>query len=97
MSTMLVPAADRQSDLFSDQQSAPRWQPGWTPDPDEIRAKMEAMIAQLSEANDMPWTEDRLAHRRTVFPQMSGWLSEDEARALCERFDAELVRLGAVS
>ena len=93
MTDMLVPDADRQSDLFGDVKPTPRWQPGYMPDPARVRRKMEDMIEQLRVASEMPWTPDRLAHRRTVFPQMSCWLPDDEAHELCEQFDAELSRL----
>lgn len=97
MTNMLVPDADRQSDLFGGHKPAPRWQPDYTPDPAKIRRKMEDMIEQLRVADTMPWTADRLAHRRTVFPQMSSWLPDDEAYQLRERFDAELNRLDCLT
>jgi hypothetical protein len=34
-----------------------------------------------------------LRYHRTVIPQMSRWLPDDEAAQICREFDAELARL----
>src|SRR3984893_14971262 len=40
-----------------------------------------------------PWEPTRVSHYRTVFPQMTLWLPEDEAAQLRFEFERELARL----
>ncbi len=46
-------------------------------------------------AQSMPWDDDRTALYRTIFPQMTGCLPEDEGAQLRFDFEAELARLKA--
>ena len=62
-------------------------------DPDVVRRKLLAVLAQAKAATEVPWTYDMLRYHQTVFPQMSRWLPEDEARQLCFEFETELKRL----
>jgi hypothetical protein len=41
----------------------------------------------------MPWDKPRVSLYRTIFPQMTNWLPEDEGAQLCFEFEAELARL----
>ena len=43
----------------------------------------------------MPWEPRKVRLFRTIFPQMSQWLPDDEAKQLCLEFEAELARLEA--
>jgi hypothetical protein len=43
----------------------------------------------------MPWPPINARLYRTLFPQMTFWLPEDEARQLRFEFEAELARLEA--
>lgn len=43
----------------------------------------------------MSWDASRLSLYRTIFPQMTNWLPEDEAAQLRFDFEAELARLKA--
>jgi hypothetical protein len=43
----------------------------------------------------MPWEPRKVRLYRTIFPQMAGWLPDDEARQLNLAFEAELARLAA--
>ncbi|MGB6536019.1 MAG: hypothetical protein WBF58_08665 [Xanthobacteraceae bacterium] len=69
--------------------------PTWYPDPDEVRAEPHAILAQIRAAKSMPWGDDRTARYRTIFPQMTNWLPEDEGAQLRFDFETELARLEA--
>jgi hypothetical protein len=36
-------------------------------------------LAEARAADEIPWDRDRLLVYRTIFPQMAGWLPEEEA------------------
>ena len=86
----------RQGDLFrNDDDSEQRETPTWYPEPDEVRAELRAILAQMRSAEAMPWDADRTALYRTIFPQMTGCLPEEEGAQLRFDFDTELARLEA--
>ena len=86
----------RQGDLFrSDDVSEEGETPTWYPDPDEVRAELHAILAQMRAAKAMPWDDDRTALYRTIFPQMTNCLPEDEGAQLRFDFATELTRLEA--
>ncbi len=87
----------RQGDLFGndDDASEERETPTWYPDPDEIRAELHKILAEARAAKSMPWDEDRVGLYRTIFPQMSSALPDDEGAQLRFQFEAELERLKA--
>ena len=89
----------RQGDLFrNDDASEERETPTWYPDPDRVRAELHAILAQMRAAKSMasiPWDDDRTALYRTIFPQMTGCLPEDEGAQLRFDFETELARLEA--
>ena len=89
----------RQLDLFGE--SAPEL-PGLErppavvrADPDQVRAKLLAVLAQARAAQSFPWDARRTLYGRTVFPQMTNWLPDDEAAQLRFEFETELRRLDA--
>ena len=86
----------RQGDLFrSDDVSEEGETPTWYPDPDEVRAELHAILAQMRAAKSMPWDDHRTALYRTIFPQMTNCLPEDEGAQLRFDFATELTRLEA--
>lgn len=62
-------------------------------DPDKVRAKLNRMLAELRAASTLPWDAKRMKYWRTVAPQMSLWLPEEERAQLLLDFDAEVRRL----
>lgn len=64
-------------------------------DPDEVRRDLTRLLAQVRAAQIMPWEPRKVRLYRTIFPQMSRWLPDDEAKQLCFAFEAELARLEA--
>ncbi|MGH6840997.1 MAG: hypothetical protein ACREDV_02745 [Methylocella sp.] len=64
-------------------------------DPDEVRAELLHVLAQVRTAQSFPWDARRTLYWRTVFPQMTNWLPEDEAAQLRFEFETEMRRLEA--
>lgn len=92
-------ASPRQGDLFGDDQQNDPFEDeptlGYRADPDEVRADLLKILAEVRAAQKMPWDTHRLTYYQTVFPQMSNWLPSEEAAQLCFEFAAELTRLKA--
>ena len=89
----------RQRDLFGhdehDELSEARPTPVYRADPDEVREELNRILAEARSAQTMPWDKTRLSLYRTIFPQMTNWLPEEEGAQLRFDFEAELVRLKA--
>lgn len=83
--------ADSQPELFT-ADAAP---PAYRPDPDQVRARLLKILAEARGAEKLPWDQDKLLVYRTIFPQMAGWLPEEEAAQLKFEFDTEMARLKA--
>jgi len=81
-----------QADLFGDMAQPA---PSYLPNPAEVRAKVLIVLAKAKAAPQVPWFAKEQALYKVVFPQMTNWLPEDEARALRAEFAAELERLTA--
>ncbi|HEX4078593.1 MAG TPA: hypothetical protein VHX61_06940 [Rhizomicrobium sp.] len=64
-------------------------------DPDKVRAELNKLLAEIRAAQSMPWDARTLRLHRTVFPQMTNWLPEDEAAQLRLEFETALERLMA--
>lgn len=63
-----------------------------------IRVRCEELKQTLfaaRAAKSMPWDDSRAALYRTIFPQMTGCLPEDEGAQLRFQFETELARLEA--
>ena len=95
--------ADAQFDLFgSDETATPRSGRIMDNPPEDlvvrIRGELERTVSRVRTAErELPWrdlTEATLAELR--FHSVARWLPEEEARALCRVFQAELDRLYAV-
>ena len=83
--------SDAQPALF-EPDAAP---PPYRPDPDEVRARLHKILAEARAVEKLPWDRDRLLVLKTIFPQMAGWLPEEEAAQLRFEFDSEMARLKA--
>ena len=82
--------AEEQPDLFGDSRPAP-----YRPDPDKVRARLYKILGEARAAQRLPWEPTRLSLYRTIVPQMTLFLPEDEGAQLRFEFEAELQRLEA--
>jgi len=82
---------DTQPELFADEQPTPVYRA----DPDRVRARLNKILAEARAAQKLPWEPATVSLYRTIFPQMTNWLPEDEAAQLRFEFEAELARLEA--
>ena len=64
-------------------------------DPDDVRAELLRVLAQARAAQSFPWDARCTLYWRTVFPQMTNWLPDEEAAQLRFEFEAEIRRLEA--
>ena len=64
-------------------------------DPEAVRKKLLAALAELRAAEALPWDARRAQYWRVVFPQMTNWLPAEEAAQLRSAFAAEMQRLDA--
>jgi hypothetical protein len=90
----------RQRDLFQDDEQADLLgedspTPEYRPDPDSVRAELHKILAEARAAQKLPWDPSRVSLYRTIFPQMTNWLPEDEGAQLRFEFDTEMTRLKA--
>ncbi len=81
---------DAQADLFGAEPAA-----AYRPDPDKVRRRLEKILAEARAAQTLPWEPTTVSLYRTIFPQMTNWLPEDEAAQLRFEFETELARLAA--
>lgn len=81
---------ERQADLFG----APDV-PAYRPDPDKVRSRLHRILDEARAAERMPWEPTTVSLYRTIFPQMTQWLPEEEGKQLQFEFEAELERLKA--
>jgi hypothetical protein len=82
---------ETQPDLFGEG-AAPL---AYRPDPDKVRARLHKILAEARAAQKLPWEPTRVSLYRTIFPQMTNWLPEDEGAQLRFEFATELARLEA--
>lgn len=90
-------SSPRQGDLFaSDSPAAEDVEtPTFYPDPDEVRAELHKILAEARAARTMPWDDSRVSLYRTIFPQMTNCLPQEEGAQLRFEFMQELARLKA--
>jgi hypothetical protein len=81
---------EAQPDLFGAEAG-----PAYRPDPDKVRSRLHKILAEARAAQTLPWEPSRLSLYRTIVPQMTLWLPEDEATQLRFEFETELARLEA--
>jgi hypothetical protein len=67
--------------------------PAYRPDPDKVRARLHKILGEARAAQTLPWEPTRVSLYRTIVPQMTLWLPEDEGAQLRLEFDTELARL----
>lgn len=92
-------SSPRQGDLFAGDSPDPSDEdfetPTFYPDPDEVRAELHKILAEARAATAMPWDDSRAALYRTIFPQMTNCLPDEEGAQLRFEFMQELARLKA--
>jgi hypothetical protein len=81
---------DAQPDLFGAEAV-----PAYRPDPDKVRSRLHKILAEARAAQTLPWEPTRLSLYRTIVPQMTLWLPDDEGAQLRFEFETELARLKA--
>jgi len=67
----------------------------YRPDPDQVRGRLHKLLAEARAASRFPWEPATVSLYRTIFPQMTQWLPEEEAVQLRFQFETELARLEA--
>jgi hypothetical protein len=92
-------ASATQPDLFATENEpelfGPEANPAYRPDPDKVRARLHKILAEARAAQTFPWEPTRVSLYRTIFPQMTLWLPEDERTQLRFQFETEMARLEA--
>jgi hypothetical protein len=92
-------ARDSQPDMFSEDSQSDLFGadavPAYRPDPEKVRARLHKILAEARAAQTLPWEPTRVTLYRTIFPQMSLWLPEEESAQLRFEFETEIKRLEA--
>lgn len=89
-------ASSRQSDLFqSDLFGEDSPTPEYKADPDKVRAELYKILAEARAAEKLPWEPKTVVLYRTIFPQMTNWLPDEEAAQFRFAFETEIRRLEA--
>lgn len=92
-------APDDNPELFEDEGQADLFggepAPAYRPDPDKVRRRLEKILAEARAARKLPWEPTTVSLYRTIFPQMTNWLPEEEGAQLRFQFETELARLEA--
>jgi hypothetical protein len=92
--------SSRQRDLFDDEEQADLFgkdapTPEYRADPDTVRQELYKILAEARAAQKLPWDSRRATLYRTIFPQMTNWLPDEEGAQLRFEFETELARLDA--
>ena len=87
-------------DLFGSTSGQPDLFPEATPQPGRIvdfpaeaRRRLLKMLSEARAAECLPWSEKETRTLEILFPQMAGWLPDDERDQLCFEFAREIDRL----
>ena len=80
-----------QTDLFGDDTPTPEYRAV----PDKVRAELHKILAEARAARKLPWEPKTVLLYRTIFPQMTNWLPDEEGAQLRFEFEAEIKRLEA--
>ena len=88
-----------QTDLFGTQGDlfGPPPPRSYAPSLATVRAEVDKVLEKARIAQEMPWTAKEVAFWKTVFPQMTNWLPEEEAARARSAFMEEICRLEAAS
>jgi hypothetical protein len=81
---------EMQADLFGAEPV-----PAYRPDPEKVRSRLHKILAEARAAKTLPWEPTTVSLYRTIFPQMTNWLPDDEGAQLRFEFETELERLEA--
>lgn len=81
---------EAQGDLFGAEPA-----PAYRPDPGRVRARLHKILAEARAADAVPWGSARLLLYRTIVPQMTSFLPDEEGAQLRFEFEQELARLKA--
>jgi len=82
---------NEQSELFDEGSPTPEYRA----DPDSVRAELHKILAEARAAQKLPWEPKTVLLYRTIFPQMTNWLPDDEGAQLRFEFETEIKRLEA--
>ena len=89
----------RQGDLFGHEGPEPSDDdfetPAYHADPQKVREELHKILAEARAAKATPWDAKRTALYRTIFPQMTNCLPEEEGAQLRFEFERQLARLEA--
>jgi hypothetical protein len=80
--------ADNQPDMFGQEPA-----PAYRPNTDKVRARLHRILAEARSCRTLTWEPSTVSLYRTIFPQMSLFLPDDEGAQLRLAFEAELERL----
>lgn len=82
-------APEPQPDLFGDD-----WRPrAYVADPDKVRARLRRILTEARAASTLPWDSSQAGLYRTIVPQMTLWLPDEEAAQWRLDFETEMARL----
>ena len=81
---------EMQADLFGAEPV-----PAYRPDLEKVRLRLHKILAEARAAQTLPWDSTRVSLYRTIFPQMTQWLPDDEGTQLRFEFETEIARLEA--
>jgi hypothetical protein len=83
-----------QPDLFGTQADlfGPPPKQSYEPSLEKVRAEVNKVLDKARIAKDMPWTAKEVAFWKTVFPQMTNWLPEEEREQARAAFWEEINR-----
>ncbi len=86
----------RQPDLFESEPQSNLFgaepAPAYRPDPDKVRLRLHRILAEAKAARTFPWDPGRVSLYRTIFPQMTLFLPEEEGAQFRFEFEAEMAR-----
>jgi hypothetical protein len=86
----------RQADLFESEAPPDLFvaeaAPAYRPNPDKVRTRLHRILAEARAASTLPWEPSRVSLYRTIFPQMTLFLPEEEGAQLRFEFEAEMAR-----
>src|SRR5438552_1874848 len=76
---------DDQSDLFGEDTPTSEYRA----DSDSVRAELYKILAEARAAQKLPWEPKTVRLYRTIFPQMTNWLPDEEGAQLRFEFETE--------
>jgi hypothetical protein len=83
-------AVETQPDMFGAEV-----RPAYRPDPDKVRSRLHKILSEARGAQHFPWEPTTISLYRTIFPQMTNFLPDNEGAQLRFEFETELARLEA--